>query len=68
MNGRTVDSRAGCVELAEVPLVRLGAAARLLGYDGLTLERIAAELEAEATGRLVPQPIDEPAEICRVLS
>ncbi|MDR7491964.1 MAG: CRISPR-associated ring nuclease Csm6 [Armatimonadota bacterium] len=55
--GRMVDARRARVELVEVPFVPLGAAARLLGYSHLALERIAAELEAEARGRLVPEPL-----------
>jgi CRISPR-associated protein (TIGR02584 family) len=57
VDGRIVDSRRARIELAEVPFVRLGAAARRLGYDQLALERVAAELEAEALGRLVPEPL-----------
>jgi CRISPR-associated protein (TIGR02584 family) len=57
LDGQLVDSRRARVELAEVPFVPLGAAARRLGYSHLTLERIAAELDAEAEGRLVPAPL-----------
>lgn len=57
LGDRLVDSRRARIELAEIPFVRLGAAARRLGLDSLTLERIAAELEEEALGRLVPEPL-----------
>jgi CRISPR-associated protein (TIGR02584 family) len=57
LEGRWVCSDAARIELAEVPFVPLGAAARLLGYGDLALERIAEELQAEARGRLVPDPL-----------
>ncbi len=57
VDGRLVDSRRARVTLIEVPIVRLGAAVRLLGYDGLAVERIARELQVDAAGRLVPDPL-----------
>lgn len=55
--GGWVDGRRARVELVDVPFVPLGAVARSLGYGHLSLERIAAELEAEAQGRLLPEPL-----------
>jgi CRISPR-associated protein (TIGR02584 family) len=57
LRGARVDSGRARVELAEVPFVRLGAVARRLGYGGLDLARMAEELEAEAMGRLAPEPL-----------
>jgi CRISPR-associated protein (TIGR02584 family) len=58
LDGRLVDSRRARVELVEIPFVALGAAARRLGLPGLDLERLASELEAEAQGRLRPDPLE----------
>lgn len=52
-----VDARRAEVTLAEVPLVRLGPAVRRLGLSGLRLARLAAEVEAEAAGRLFLKPL-----------
>jgi CRISPR-associated protein (TIGR02584 family) len=57
LDGRPVDSRAARIELAEIPFVRLGAAVQRLGLRGLNLEGLAAEVEAEAQGRLRPETL-----------
>lgn len=57
LDGKPVDSRAARIELAEIPFVRLGAAVQRLGLRGLNLEGLAAEVEAEAQGRLRPETL-----------
>lgn len=52
-----VDARRAEVALAELPLLRLGPAVRRLGLSGLDLARLAAEVEAEAAGRLRLEPL-----------
>lgn len=58
LDGRVVDFHRARVELVEIPLVALGQVARRLGLDGLALQELARELEAEATGRLRPEPLE----------
>jgi hypothetical protein len=57
LDGKPVDSRAARIELAEIPFVRLGATVQRLGLPGLDLEGLAAEVEAEAQGRLKPEAL-----------
>jgi CRISPR-associated protein (TIGR02584 family) len=57
VGGRIVDSRKARVSLVEIPLVRLGAVARLLGVPDLDITRTARELQAEALGRMVPDRV-----------
>ncbi len=58
VSGRLVDFRRARVELAPIPFVALGPVARRLGLDGLALQALAAELEAQATGRLRPELLE----------
>lgn len=46
LDGRRVDSRLARIDLAEIPLIRLGAVAESLGFDGEDLARRAAAVEA----------------------
>lgn len=57
VDGRSVSTRQARVVLVEIPFVALGTVTRRLGYEELDLEALAAELEAEATGRLSPDPL-----------
>lgn len=57
VDGRWVSTRQAQVVLVEIPFVALGTVTRRLGYEELDLEALAAELEAEATGRLSPDPL-----------
>jgi hypothetical protein len=57
VDGRSVSTRQARVVLVEIPFVALGTVARRLGYEQLDLEALAAELEAEVTGRLRPDAL-----------
>jgi hypothetical protein len=57
VDGRVVSTRQARVVLVEIPFVALGTVARRLGYEQLDLEALAAELEAEVTGRLRPDAL-----------
>jgi CRISPR-associated protein (TIGR02584 family) len=50
LDGRRIDSRLARVDLAEIPLVRLGAVAESLGFDREDLARRAEAIEAAVTG------------------
>lgn len=52
-----VDAQRAKVTLAEIPMVRLGPVVRRLGLSGLDLQRLSAEVEAEAQGRLELEPL-----------
>jgi CRISPR-associated protein (TIGR02584 family) len=55
-DGRSIDSRDARVELAEIPVLRLGAAAEALGLGG-DLPRRVAQLEAAMDERFRPPPL-----------
>ncbi len=67
VDGRWVSTRQAQVVLVEIPFVALGTVTRRLGYEELDLEALAAELEAEATGRLSPDPLVVDLEARQVL-
>lgn len=55
--GGSVDASHAHVSLAAVPIVRLGSAVRELGLIGSALVQVAAEVEADAAGRLRLDPL-----------
>lgn len=56
LDGRVLDSREARIELAEIPILRLGAAAQILGIHG-DLARRVAQLEAAMDERFRPPPL-----------
>jgi CRISPR-associated protein (TIGR02584 family) len=67
VDGRWVSTRQAEVVLVEIPFVALGTVTRRLGFGEMDLEALAAELEAEATGRLRPDPLLVDLEARRVV-
>lgn len=57
VDGGWVSSTQAQVVLVDIPFVALGTVTRRLGFGELDLETLAAELQAEATGRLRPEPL-----------
>jgi CRISPR-associated protein (TIGR02584 family) len=57
LDGAVLDSRAAAIDLAEIPIVRLGSIARALGVRG-NLAKQAAQLEAAMDERLRPPPLE----------
>jgi CRISPR-associated protein (TIGR02584 family) len=56
-NGGSVDARRARVSVAEIPVMGLGPAVRRLGLSELRLVEVAREIQAEANGRLRPEPL-----------